>query len=198
MIRIAVLASHEGATLQAVIDACTSGSLHAEVCLVISNNSTSGALRRATEHNLPTAHISGKTHPEEGEDAAMENALLGHEADYILLLGYMKKLGDGVIKRFAGRIINTHPALLPKFGGQGFFGSKVHEAVLDAGETVTGATIHLVEQDYDTGPTLSQVKVPVRSNDNLASLERRVKNAEQKLLIQTLSELAQQPEVSNY
>ncbi len=196
--RLAVLASHEGTTLQSVIDACEAGDLHAEVCLVISNNSTSGALRRAAEQNIPTAHISGKTHPDEGEDAAMERTLCAHEADYVLLLGYMKKLGTGVIQRFQGRIINTHPALLPKFGGQGFFGRKVHEAVLDAGETVTGATIHLVELDYDTGPTLAQVKVPVRQRDSVTELERRVKAAEQKLLINTLSELANQAKVSNY
>ena len=192
--RIAVLASHQGSTLQAVMDACGDGSLAAEVALVISNNSNSGAMSRAQEAGIATCHISGKTHPgEDAADQALLAALHDAEIDWVLLLGYMKKLGEGTIAAFQGRIINTHPALLPKFGGQGFFGRKVHEAVLAAGEEVSGATIHLVSSEYDTGPMLSQVKVPVHDNDTVDSLEARVKAAEQKLLVNTLIELCQAP-----
>ena len=179
--RIAVLASHQGSTLQAVMDACASGELAGEVALVISNNSNSGAMERARSAGIQTVHISGKTHPEEAAaDRAITDALEAAKIDWVLLLGYMKKLGTQTIHTYAGRIINTHPALLPKFGGQGYFGRKVHEAVLAAGETVSGATIHLVSQEYDTGPLLSQVKVPVHSGDTVDALETRVKNAEQK------------------
>ncbi|NKC01771.1 MAG: phosphoribosylglycinamide formyltransferase [Pseudomonadales bacterium] len=196
--RLAVLASHEGTTLQAVIDACSSGALPAEIAVVISNNSSSGAVQRAVTANIPTVHISGKTHLEQGEDGAILNTLTDAHVDYVLLLGYMKKLGPQTLKHFQGRIINTHPSLLPKFGGHGFFGRKVHEAVLAAEEEVTGATIHLVDTEYDQGPPLSQITVPVDSNDSVETLEVRVKAAEQKLLINTLAELAEPLEVSNY
>lgn len=197
--RLAVLASHNGSTLQAVIDGCATGQIPAEVCLVISNNSNSGAIQRATEAGIETLHISSKTHGSpEAADQALLDALQAAQVDYVLLLGYMKKLGDQTIAHYRGRVINTHPALLPKFGGQGYFGRRVHEAVLAAGETVSGATIHLVDAEYDTGPLLSQVRVPVQPNDTVDKLEERVKTAEQKLLVQTLIELATPQEVSNF
>ena len=196
--RLAVLASHEGTTLQAVIDACNDGALDAEVAIVISNNSSSGALRRAESANIQTSHISGNTHPGELEDQTLLATLKQAKTDYVLLLGYMKKLGELTLSHFQGRILNTHPSLLPKFGGHGFFGRKVHEAVIEAKETVTGATIHLVDAEYDTGPLLSQVRVPVKPSDSVDSLEQRVKHAEQKLLINTLIELASPQEVSHY
>lgn len=197
--RLAVLASHEGTTLQAVLDACSENRLDAEVALVVSNNSNAGAIRRAQTAGTPTAHISNKTHPGEGSaDAALTAALQSANIDWVLLLGYMKKLGPSILNTYSGRILNTHPALLPKFGGQGFFGRKVHEAVLAAGETETGATVHLVDIDYDTGPSLAQVQVPVYSEDTVEQLEDRVKKAEQNLLVQTLIELSNRPQVSNY
>jgi phosphoribosylglycinamide formyltransferase-1 len=196
-VRLAVLASHGGTTLQAVIDACAEGTLDAAVVTVISNNSNSGAIKRARAADIPTHHVSAKTHPD-GEDGAILDLLKTSQADYVLLLGYMKKLGANTLAHYQGRILNTHPALLPKFGGHGFFGRKVHEAVIEAGERESGATIHLVDQEYDTGPLLSQVKVPVYRQDDAASLETRVKAAEQKLLVQTLIELTMPLGVSNY
>ena len=196
--RLAILASHEGTTLQSVIDACKDGVLEADVAIVISNNSNSGALRRAEGVDIPTAHISGKTHPGELEDQTLLATLKQAKADYVLLLGYMKKLGELTLNHFQGRILNTHSSLLPKYGGHGYFGRKVHEAVIEAKETVTGATIHMVDAEYDTGPLLSQVRVPVKLTDTVDSLEARVKGAEQKLLINTLIELASPQEVSNY
>lgn len=188
MMRLAILSSHEGTTAQAVMDACKDGTLDATVALVVSNNSASGALKRAQQAGSANAHISGKTHAV-GEDEALLAALQQAGTDWVLLLGYMKKLGDKTLAAFNGHILNTHPALLPKFGGKGYFGRKVHEAVLEAGEKETGATIHLVDTEYDTGPLLAQVKVPVRSDDTVERLEARVKAAEQKLLINTLAEL---------
>ena len=150
MMRLAVLASHEGSTLQALIDACAAQSLDAEVVLVVSNNSKSGALRRAAAANIDTRHISTKTHgSEDTANHAIAKALSDAEVDWVLLLGYMKKMGEVISSRFSGRIINTHPALLPNFGGQGFFGRKVHEAVHAAGVSMTGATLHLVGCEYD-------------------------------------------------
>ena len=190
MIRLAVLASHEGSTLQALIDACAAQSLDAKVVLVVSNNSKSGALRRAAAANINTRHISTKTHgSEETANHAITNALADAEVDWVLLLGYMKKMGEVILSRFSGRIINTHPALLPNFSGQGFFGRKVHEAVHAAGVSMTGATLHLVGCEYDTGPVIAQIQVPVLAGDDVDAIEQRVKTAERKLLVDTLQKI---------
>ncbi len=190
--RIAVLASHTGTTLQAVLDACASHVLDARVVLVLSNNSGSAALARARSAGIPTAHLSSATHPNrEDLDAAMVQALRAANAQWVLLAGYMRKLGPAVLGAYGGRILNTHPALLPKYGGAGFYGRRVHQAVLDAGERETGATVHLVEAEYDSGPILAQVRVPVRAGDDVSALENRVKAAERKLIIATLCELVE-------
>lgn len=190
MMRLAVLASHEGSTLQALIDACAAQTLDAEVVLVVSNNSKAGALRRAVAANIDTRHISIKTHGSEAAaNQAIADALSDTKADWVLLLGYMKKMGEAILRQFSGRIINTHPALLPDFGGQGFFGRKVHEAVHAAGVNETGATLHIVGQDYDTGPIIAQIRVPVLSSDDIDAIELRVKTAERKLLVDTLSQI---------
>ena len=188
--RLAVLASHEGSTLQALIDACAAQTLDAEVVLVVSNNSKAGALRRAVAANIDTRHISIKTHGSEAAaNQAIADALSDTKADWVLLLGYMKKMGEAILRQFSGRIINTHPALLPDFGGQGFFGRKVHEAVHAAGVNETGATLHIVGQDYDTGPIIAQIRVPVLSGDDIDAIELRVKTAERKLLVDALSQI---------
>ena len=190
MIRLAVLASHEGSTLQALIDACAAQSLDAEVVLVVSNNSKSGSLRRAVAANIDNRHISTKTHgSEDAANHAIANALADAEVDWVLLLGYMKKMDEAILGRFSGRIINTHPALLPNFSGQGFFGRKVHEAVHAAGVSMTGATLHLVGCEYDTGPVIAQIQVPVLPGDNVDDIEQRVKTAERKLLVDTLQRI---------
>ena len=187
MVRLAILASHEGTTLQALIDACAEQRLDAQLVAVISNNSASGALRRAKLAGIPTHHISSKTH--DCEDSAVLQVCQDAQADWVLLLGYMKKLGVQTLAAYKGRILNTHPALLPKFGGQGYFGRRVHEAVLAAGQTQSGASIHVVDYDYDTGPILAQVTVPVCPADTPAQLEDRVKLAEQRLLVETVATL---------
>ncbi len=191
--RVAVLASHEGTTLQALIDACADPNFPARVVMVISNNSQAGAMKRAAKANIPILHISSKTHGEEATaDQAICEAASGADADLILLLGYMKRLGPVTQQIFEGRIINTHPSLLPKYGGRGYFGRRVHEAVLAAGEFQSGATLHYVEPEYDTGPVLAQIQVPVQKDDTAEALEQRVKAAEQQLLVATLRKLAEE------
>jgi phosphoribosylglycinamide formyltransferase-1 len=191
--RIGVLASHEGSVLQAVLDACGARELAGTVVLVISNNSNSGALRRAREARIPTLHLSAQTHTDVAElDRAIVAALIDARVDLVLLAGYMKRLGARTLAHYRGRILNTHPALLPRFGGIGMFGRRVHEAVLAAGETQSGATVHWVEGDYDSGPILAQTRVPVDVGETAASLEAKVKAAERKLLLDTLSNLARE------
>ncbi len=187
---IAAMASHGGSILQAVIDACEDGIIAASVTLVISNNSDAMALKRATKHGIETLHLSARTHGNADElDEALTAALGEAKADWILLAGYMKKLGPRTLGAYRNRILNTHPSLLPKYGGQGLFGRNVHQAVLDAGDTESGATVHLVAEEYDSGPILSQVRVQVKSDDSVESLEERVKSAERNLIVATLIEL---------
>jgi phosphoribosylglycinamide formyltransferase-1 len=139
---MAVLASGEGTTLQGVLDACDTSTVR--VVLVISNNSQSGALRRARACGIPALHLSSHPHPEaESLDAAMRDCLVAADIDVVLLAGYMKKLGPLGLRAFEGRVLNTHPALLPNHGGQGMFGRRVHEAVIAA-------------QDRETNPSLSE------------------------------------------
>jgi phosphoribosylglycinamide formyltransferase 1 len=190
-VNIAVLASHEGTTLQAVLDACAAGKIAARVGLVISNNAASGSLLRAHLAQVPTLHLSGATHPDPRElDRAICAALRERRIDVVVLAGYMKKLGPATLEQFRGRILNTHPALLPKFSGRGMYGAHVHRAVLDAGERVSGASVHLVDAEYDTGPVLAQVRVPVEPGDTGETLAARVQQAERALLVQVLAEVA--------
>ncbi|HTY48964.1 MAG TPA: formyltransferase family protein [Steroidobacteraceae bacterium] len=196
---VAVLTSHEGTTLQAVLDACAAGRIPARVCLVISNNGDSGALRRARAAAVPARHLSAATlaasggatgGPPAALDEAFCAALAASGAGLVLLAGYMKPLGPVTLGRFAGRVLNTHPALLPQFGGRGMFGMHVHEAVLAAGEQRSGASIHLVEAEYDTGAVLAQVSVPVQRQDTPRSLAARVQAAERELLVEVLGRIA--------
>lgn len=171
MLKLAILASHEGTTLQAVLDACASGVLAMQPVLVVSNNKESGALRRARVAGVPALHMMGS-------DAALCDALISAEADLVLCAGYMKPIGSSVLSMFEGRIFNTHPSLLPKFGGKGMFGRHVHEAVLAAGESKSGATFHLVTERYDEGLILAQCRVPVARDDTPETLAARVQSAE--------------------
>jgi phosphoribosylglycinamide formyltransferase-1 len=188
---IGVLASHEGTTLQSVLDACAEGRIAGRVTLVVSNNSGSGALRRARQAGVTVAHLSSTTHPDPSAlDLAIRNALVAASVDLVLLAGYMKKLGPLTIEAFKGRILNTHPALLPKFGGQGMYGDRVFEAVIEAGETESGVTIHLVDDAFDTGRVVRQCKVPVFPSDSSETLKARIRMREREFVVETLADLA--------
>jgi phosphoribosylglycinamide formyltransferase-1 len=190
-LRIAVLASGSGTTLQAVIDACEDGSLDGDVVVVVSNNSRAGAMDRARRHGIPAVHLSGSTHPAPGDlDRAFVETLHRHEPDLVLLAGYMKKLGPRVLEAFGGRMINTHPSLLPRFGGQGMYGGHVHAAVIESGDSETGVSVHLVDGEYDTGKVLAQRRLPVEPDDDAASLAARVQAVERPFLVEVLGRIA--------
>lgn len=173
--------------MQAVIDACTSGRLKVRPCVVISNNGDSEALTRARREGIPAYQLSSKTHPDpERLDQTIMRTLVDHGTDLVLLAGYMKKLGPLTLDAFQGRILNIHPALLPKYGGQGMYGRKVHESVLKAGEKETGVTIHLVDNTYDHGAIVAQCRVPVEAQDTVESLSERVLKVEHEFLVDTL------------
>lgn len=177
--------------MQAIIDACKDGRLKAKPCVVISNNSGSTALKRARREGVPGYHLSDRTHPTpEQLDRAVLETLERHAVSLVILAGYMKLLGPRTVSRYRGRILNIHPALLPRFGGRGLYGRAVHEAVLAAGERVTGVTVHLVDDEFDHGPTVAQCRVPVRGDDTVDSLAERVLAREHELYIETLRQIA--------
>lgn len=185
------LASHEGSNMQAIIDACNSGRLDAEPRVVISNNSSSPAIERARREGIPYFHLSSRTHPmPENLDGAILDALEAHQVNLVVLAGYMKRLGRQTLSRYPGRILNIHPALLPMYGGKGMFGKRVHEAVLAAGERVTGVTIHKVDQHYDHGEIVAQCEVPVAEGDTVDSLSERVLQCEHEFYVETLQRVS--------
>jgi phosphoribosylglycinamide formyltransferase 1 len=176
---IGFLASHNGSNMQAIIDACKSGVLHASTSVVISNNSNSGALERAEREGISYFHLSDKTHNgSQLLDQAILNTMLDHTVDIIILAGYMKKLGPRTLSHFEGRILNIHPALLPKFGGKGMYGIRVHEAVISARETESGVSIHVVDAEYDTGAIIAQARVSVLPEDTAETLAARILSRE--------------------
>jgi phosphoribosylglycinamide formyltransferase-1 len=188
--RLGVLASHRGTNFQAILDACEMGRLTAKVVIAISNNSKSEALARARRREIDTLHVSSITHPTESTlDQAICDSLVRANVDLVVTAGYMKKLGPRTLDRFHGRVINVHPSLLPKYGGQGMYGDHVHAAVLANGDSETGLTVHLVDQEYDTGPILKQRRVPVLPGDSIIDLGQRVLAEEHDLLVETLIQL---------
>ncbi|HEX7918682.1 MAG TPA: phosphoribosylglycinamide formyltransferase [Gemmatimonadales bacterium] len=174
--RIAVAVSGGGSNLQALLDFLRPGG-RSSVSLVLSNSSKAGGLGRAEAKGVPTAVFRDPA--DGGEWLAL---LEGHGIDLIVLAGYLKLVPAEVIAAYRGKIINIHPALLPKFGGAGMYGRRVHEAVLAAGERESGCTVHLVDEVYDRGAILAQAKVAVRPDDTPESLAARVLAAEHKLL----------------
>lgn len=191
VLKIGVLASHGGSNMQAIIDAIEAGRLDARVVLVISNNSGSGALERARKHGLPWRHLSGATLPDAGRlDAAICEALEEARADVVVVLaGYMKKIGPRTLEAFEGRILNIHPALLPRHGGPGMYGIHPHESVLAAGDTESGATVHVVDARYDEGPILKQRRVPVLPGDTPETLQKRVLAEEHRIYAEVLDDI---------
>jgi phosphoribosylglycinamide formyltransferase-1 len=186
-VRLGFLASHRGSGVQAVVDACASGRLAATPAVVISNNAGAEVLLRAERAGLPRYHLSRATHPEpDALDAAILDALRRHQADLVLLLGYLRKLGPRTLAHYAGRVLNVHPALLPRFGGAGMYGDRVHAAVLEAGDKETGVTVHVVDGEYDAGPIVAQCTVEVRPDDTVATLGERVGAREHALVVETL------------
>ncbi len=191
-VRIAFFASHGGSSAYEIMKACRDRRLDAQSCLLISNNSKSVAIQRAQEMGIPAYHFSSQTHPDPDQlDQATLQILKLHHINLIILSGYMKKLGPATLAAFPGRVLNVHPALLPKYGGQGMYGNAVHEAVLAAGDKVTGVTIHVVDQEYDHGPIVAQCEVPVQPGDTVETLRERVLQQEFALYLDTLQKIVQ-------
>jgi phosphoribosylglycinamide formyltransferase 1 len=175
--RIAVLASGGGSNLQALLDhfAALGERRAGDVVLVASDNPAAGAIARAQRANIPTVVIAGRRAP---GGVPLERALAEQTIDLVVLAGYLQFVPAEVTRRYAGRLLNVHPALLPEFGGGGMYGAKVHRAVLAAGARVTGPTVHFVDDVYDHGAVIAQWPVPVLPDDDEHSLAARVLRAE--------------------
>lgn len=190
-VALGILASHGGTNLQAIIDACRAGTLDAEVRVVISNNSRAFALERARRASIPAVHLSAVTNPNADDlDRAITDTLKRRGVSLVILAGYMKLLGPRALCEYRNRVLNVHPSLLPKFGGRGMYGERVHAAVLAAGERESGVTVHIVDERYDHGPIVAQATVPALPGDSPESLAARVLEREHSLYPQTIQRIA--------
>lgn len=193
MFKIGVMASGGGSNFKAIIDRIGEGDLEAQCKFLIVNNGGCGAAAHAEEYGIPVHHISGKTHPDQAEyESALLSVLDKYNVDLLILAGYMKALPQSMLCRMPNRILNIHPSLLPKFGGKGFWGIHVHEAVVAAHETESGATVHLVGEQIDGGRILAQVKVPVLPDDTPGVLQARVLEQEHNLYWKAISDYAKE------
>jgi phosphoribosylglycinamide formyltransferase-1 len=184
------LASHGGSAARHLVEACRAGDLNATPVALVSNNSRSPALAWARDAGLTTAHLSSAKYPDPDDlDAAILDVLVGAGADTLVLSGYMREIGPRVLAHFAGRLVNIHPSLLPRHGGRGMYGDRVHESVLASGDTESGATVHLVTAGIDEGPILAQARVPVHPGDDLANLKARVQATEGDLMLRAVRSL---------
>lgn len=180
---IAVFASGGGTNLQSLIDASKKDVLGGRISAVISNNSGAYALERAGNAGIATYHISEKKFPEKERFVGeLLRTLENHEVNLIVLAGYMKLLPVEVVRKYRNRILNIHPALLPKYGGKGMYGMNVHKAVIESGDRISGATVHFVDEIFDHGVILIQRTVPIAPDDDPDSLAAKVLEVEHKIL----------------
>ncbi|HIV85573.1 MAG TPA: phosphoribosylglycinamide formyltransferase [Candidatus Monoglobus merdigallinarum] len=193
MLKIGVLVSGGGTNLQAIIDAIDSGKItNAEIVTVVGSRPGIYALKRAENHNIPSIVISRKSYDSaEEHDMAVCRHMQSCGAELIVMAGYLSIVGSGLIRAFENRIINIHPSLIPSFCGPGFYGIKVHEAALERGVKLTGATVHIVNEVCDGGPILLQKAVEVKSGDTPEILQRRVmEEAEWEILPRAIDMIA--------
>lgn len=188
--RIAVLASTRGTDLQAIIDEIKSGRLKVELSCVVSNVKNCYALERAHAQGFKIHFVDPRDRSRIEFDRELVKILEAEKIDLVVLIGYMRILTPYFISKFKNRIINVHPALLPKFGGKDFYGKSVHEAVLAAREQETGMTIHFVDEGVDTGRIILQKKCPVLPNDTAEILKERVQKLEKEWYPKVIGSIA--------
>lgn len=176
--RLAIFASGGGSNFQAIVDAAHAGNLSAEVVLCVASNLNAGVIQRANQAGIPV-HVLDSSFPKDA--TSLLDVLAAHKVTFVALAGFMKLIPDFLIQNYPRAIVNIHPALLPNFGGKGMFGKHVHHAVLTSGVTESGATVHWVDHEYDTGEIILQEKVPVYPEDTVETLAARVLNLEHRL-----------------
>lgn len=191
MTRIAVMVSGGGTNLQALIDAEKAGKIpHGKITLVVASNAKAYALERAAKAGIESTVVARKNYDsQQAFDEAIVETLKAHQIDMVILAGFLSILGETVIKAYPDRIINIHPSLIPSFCGKGFYGLKVHEAALERGVKVTGATVHLVNEIPDGGRILLQKAVAIEEGDTPEVLQRRVMEQAEWILLPQAAEL---------
>lgn len=185
MLKLGILVSGGGTNLQAIIDRIETGRLKdCSIATVVSSRLGAFALERARKHGIPTACISVKASPSPEEyDRTLISHFKSHEVGLVVLAGFLSMLGEGFINTYRNRIINIHPALIPSFCGKGFYGITPHQKAIEYGVKVTGATVHFVDYEYDSGPIILQKAVCVHDDDTPETLQQRVmQEAERELL----------------
>lgn len=193
MLRVGVMVSGGGTNLQAILDAVDSKAItNAEIAVVISNNPNAYALERARNHGIEAVSISPKDYvSRDAFNKAFLEKVNSYGLDLIVLAGFLVKIPETMIQQYEHRIINIHPSLIPSFCGVGYYGLKVHEAALERGVKVTGATVHYVDCGMDTGPIILQKAVEVKEGDTPEILQHRVmEEAEWKILPQAINQIA--------
>ena len=186
MLNIGFMASYNGSGMTSVLQAYKKG-LQINPTVLICNNKNANAFKNAKEFDLPCYHLSSKTHKDIKDlDETICLTLKQHNVDLLILSGYMKKLGPKTLSEFHYKILNIHPSLLPKFGGKGMYGDHVHAAVLENKEKETGATVHIVTEEYDQGPIINQQKVSLTDHETVESIRTKVQQIEAHLYVDTL------------
>lgn len=192
MKNLVVFASGSGTNFQAVIDAIKSGYLNARITGLIAGKAGIGAIERARNNNIPVEIHS----PQDDTDRLLE-VLEQWSPDLIILAGYLQKIPPEIINQYPRQIINIHPSLLPQYGGKGYYGKKVHEAVIRNNENVSGCSVHYVTDEYDEGPVIDQIQVPVAEDDTADSLAAKVLEKEHILLPRVIKRLINNNESKN-
>lgn len=187
---LAILASHNGTVLDIIKEQIDSKELDINLSLIITNNSNANVIEKATKYNIPYRVVNAKLFPQISTDEVILKYLKEAKTDYILLAGYMKKIGDCIIESYPNKIINSHPALLPKYGGVGMYGRYVHEAVIANKEPISGVTIHFVNSHYDEGEIIMQKTIDISPSWSVEDLEQNIKTLEQDSIVEVLQNLA--------
>ena len=185
MTKIAILASYNGSGFNALYEASQKRELNIEIVLVISNNTGALALQNASKYGIDNLAINSKT--DENPDEKIEQLLHEYGCEYVFLSGYMKKVGENITRNF--KVINSHPALLPNYGGVGMYGRLVHEAVIKNQEKVSGVTIHEVNENYDEGKIILQKKLILDEDESVDSLEAKIKKLEQSTIVEAFKNI---------
>ncbi|MFA9422234.1 MAG: phosphoribosylglycinamide formyltransferase [Sedimentibacter sp.] len=182
-LKIGVLISGSGTNLQSIIDNIEKGQINGKIAVVISNKSDAYGLERASQHNIDNVFVSQKKYENfEAYNDALIEELEKHGVEVIVLAGYLKILSSKFIETYRNRIINIHPSLIPSFCGKGYYGLKVHEAAINYGVKLSGATVHFVDEDADTGPIIIQESVLVDHDDTAETLQKKILKIEHKIL----------------
>ena len=189
MLKLGFMASRNGSSLRAIVEAIAAGDLAAEPRLVVSNNRSAGALDFAAQRHLPTRVIPTQGDPD-AADRRLCDALAEAGVELVILSGYLRQLGPVTLARYRNRILNIHPGPLPAFGGEGMYGRRVHEAVIAAGVAESSIVIHAVDEVYDNGPVIARKAVPIPPGLTADDLETLVTGLEPAFFVETLKKIA--------